>query len=95
MGIMIDVSTVNSSDQLAMFFLPNLSITDPNTGESKSPGIAVKETTSPAAVEVPVISRAIQGIAIKTIEPEITLVIDASWSNKKGARLRFTKDLLR
>jgi hypothetical protein len=57
--------------------------------------MAVKETTNPAAVEVPVNSRAIHGIAIKTIEPEMTLVIDAICSNTNGAKLRFTKDLLR
>jgi hypothetical protein len=94
-GIMSEVRTVSSSDQLAMFLRPSLSITDPRTGESSSPGIAVKDTTKPAAVEVPVISSAIHGIAIKTIEPEITLVSDASWSKTNGARLRFTKDLLR
>ena len=92
---MIEVSTVRSSDTLAMFFLPNLSITDPKTGDSNNAGIAVKETTSPAAVEVPVISSAIQGIAINTIEPEMTLVIDEICSKTNGAKLRFTKDLLR
>jgi hypothetical protein len=69
-------------------------MTDPRIGESSSPGIAVRETTNPAAVEVPVISSAIQGIAINTIEPEMTLVIDAICSNTNGAKLRFTKDLL-
>jgi hypothetical protein len=92
---MSEVRTVSSSDQLAIFLRPSLSITEPSTGDSSSPGIAVSETTKPAAVEVPVISRAIQGMAMKTIEPEITLVMEASWSKTNGARLRFTKDLLR
>jgi hypothetical protein len=94
-GIRREVSTVRSSDQPAAFLLPTLSIKDPITGESNNPGIAVSDTTRPAAVEVPVISRAIQGIAIKTIAPEITLVIEANWSRINGAKLRFTKNLLR
>jgi hypothetical protein len=57
--------------------------------------MAVSDTTRPAAVEVPVISRAIQGIAINTIAPEITLVIEANWSIINGAKLRFKKNLLR
>ena len=94
-GISTEVNTVRSSDQLAAFLRPTLSIKDPITGESNSPGIAVSDTTRPAAVEVPVISRAIHGIAIKTIAPEITLVIEANWSRINGAKLRFTEDLLR
>jgi hypothetical protein len=77
-----------------MFFRPSLSIKDPRIGVRIKPGIAVRDTTNPAAVEVPVNSRAIQGIAINTIEPEMTLVIDAICSNTNGAKLRFTKDLL-
>jgi hypothetical protein len=68
---------------------------DPRIGESSKPGIAVRETNNPAAVVVPVSSRAIQGIAINTIEPEITLVNDASCSSTNGAKLRFTRNLLR
>jgi hypothetical protein len=61
---------------------------EPMIGDRIKPGIAVIETTRPAAVEVPVISRAIQGIAIKTIEPEITAVSDASCKKMNGAILR-------
>jgi hypothetical protein len=53
------------------------------------PGIAVKATTNPALVAVPVISRAIQGIAINTMEPEITLAMEASCKKTNGVRLRF------
>jgi hypothetical protein len=37
--------------------------------------MAVSATTAPAIAAEPVISRANQGSAIKTIEPEITLVM--------------------
>jgi hypothetical protein len=53
-------------------------MTEPTIGAIKSPGIAVAASTRPALAAEPVISRAIQGIAIKTIDPEITLEIEAN-----------------
>jgi hypothetical protein len=87
-GIISEVTTVSSSDQIATLLRPNRSITEPTTGAMSRPGIAVKATTSPALVAVPVISSAIQGIAINTMEPEMMLVIEASCKKIKGVRLR-------
>jgi hypothetical protein len=75
---MTEVTTVKISTQTEVRFQPTLSIIEPMIGERIRPGIAVIETTNPAAVEVPVISSAIQGMAIKTIEPEMMLVSEAS-----------------
>ncbi|CAB4566799.1 unannotated protein [freshwater metagenome] len=47
----------------------------PSIGLRNNPGIAVSATTAPAIAADPVISRANQGSAIKTMEPAITLVI--------------------
>jgi hypothetical protein len=47
----------------------------PRIGPKNIPGIEVRATNAPALAADPVISRASQGRAMKTIEPEITLVI--------------------
>jgi hypothetical protein len=86
---MREVTTVRISDQIAIRRRPNRSITEPTSGAAKSPGIAVSATTRPALVAVPVISNAIHGIAIKTMEPEMMLVIDANCKKINGFRLRF------
>jgi hypothetical protein len=75
---------------MAVFLLPTLSIKDPRKGASSRVGIAVSATTRPALVAVPVSSRAIQGIAINVIDPEMTEATDASWVKTKGASLRCT-----
>jgi hypothetical protein len=47
-------------------------------------------TTKPAVAAEPTSSSAIQGMAINTIDPEITLVMDANWVRMKGAKVRCT-----
>ena len=78
------------SPQIATLLRPNLSITEPITGITIRPGIAVRATTKPADAAEPLISSAIHGMAINTIEPEVMLVSDASWVRTKGATLRCT-----
>ena len=90
MGINITVSAVKSSAQMATKRLPKRSMTEPISGAMSSAGIAVVATTNPAAPAEPVSSRASQGMAIKTMEPEMTLVIDANCSKTNGASLRCT-----
>ena len=72
-GMSSETNTVSNSARTAIFLLPNRSMIEPMTGAIKSPGIAVAATTNPALAALPVISRAIHGTAMKTIEPEITL----------------------
>jgi hypothetical protein len=47
----------------------------PSIGLRNNPGIPVSATTAPAIAADPVISRANQGSAIKTIDPAMTLVM--------------------
>jgi hypothetical protein len=47
----------------------------PRIGPKNTPGMEVMATSAPALAADPVISRASQGRAIKTMEPEITLVM--------------------
>jgi hypothetical protein len=54
----------------------------PRIGPKKIPGIDVKATSAPALAADPVISRASQGRAIKTMEPEMTLVMFENSTNR-------------
>jgi hypothetical protein len=89
-GIIRATTPAKISEPMAVFLLPTLSIKDPRKGASSRVGIAVSATTRPALVAVPVSSRAIQGIAINVIDPEMTEATDASWVKTKGASLRCT-----
>jgi hypothetical protein len=89
-GIRRATSPARISTQIAVLWRPNLSIKDPRKGAMKRVGIAVIATTRPALVALPVSSRAIQGMAINTIDPDTTDDIDASWVKTKGAILRCT-----
>jgi hypothetical protein len=75
MGIRRIVSAVKTSEIKPLTRLPIRSISVPRIGPKKIPGIEVRATSAPALAADPVSSRASQGRAIKTIEPEITLVI--------------------
>ena len=75
MGIRRIVSAVSTSEIKPLTRLPIRSISVPRIGPKNIPGMEVRATNAPALAADPVISRASQGSAIKTIEPEITLVI--------------------
>ena len=90
MGIKITVSAVKSSAQIATKRLPKRSITDPMSGAISNAGIAVIATTKPAVPAEPVSSSATQGKEMNTIDPEMTLVSDASCRKTNGATLRCT-----
>ena len=83
-------TAVTISAQIATRLRPNLSISEPMTGITIKPGIAVSATTKPADAAEPLISSAIHGMAINTIDPAVTLVKDASWVRTKGATFRCT-----
>ncbi|CAB4618209.1 unannotated protein [freshwater metagenome] len=76
------VSAVRTSEIKPLMRLPMRSIRVPRIGPKKIPGMEVRATSAPALAADPVISRASQGSAIKTIEPEITLVMFESSTNK-------------
>jgi hypothetical protein len=87
-GIITATTPAKISDPIAVFLRPTLSMKEPKKGASKRVGIAVRATTSPALLAVPVSSRAIHGIAMNVIDPEMTEATDASWVKTKGASLR-------
>ena len=89
-GIKSAVKAVRNSTQTAVRLRPKRSITDPTSGAKIRPGIPVIATTKPAVAAEPTSSSAIQGMAINTIDPEITLVMDANWVRMKGAKVRCT-----
>ena len=89
-GIRSEIKPAANSARIAVRLLPTLSMNDPRNGASRSVGIAVIATTNPALVALPVISSAIQGIAIKVMEPEITEAMDANCMKTKGVSLRCT-----
>jgi len=68
---------------------PNLSMIEPTTGASKSPGIEVIAIMAPALVAEPVSCIASQGKAMKTMEPETTLSIDAASVKTIGVKRGF------
>jgi hypothetical protein len=81
-GIRRIVSAVRTSEIKPLMRLPIRSMSVPRIGPKKIPGMEVRATSAPALAADPVISRASQGSAIKTIEPEITLVIFDSSTNR-------------
>jgi hypothetical protein len=81
-GIRRIVSAVKTSEIKPLMRLPIRSMSVPRIGPKKIPGIDVKATSAPALAADPVISRASQGRAIKTLEPEITLVMFENSTNR-------------
>ncbi len=76
------VKAVRTSEIKPLMRLPIRSIRVPRIGPKKIPGMEVRATSAPALAADPVISSASQGRAIKTIEPEITLVMLDSSTKK-------------
>jgi hypothetical protein len=75
MGIRRIVRADKTSEIKPLMRRPIRSINVPRIGPKNTPGMEVMATSAPALAADPVISRASQGRAIKTIEPEITLVM--------------------
>ena len=77
-GTISALNEVSASTQVALRRRPSLSIIEPIIGERIKPGMLVMAVSRPALEAIPVKSRANHGKVMKTIEPEIMLVIDAN-----------------